>query len=83
MSDFTIESCSTCSARIIWAITVKAKRMPVNAEPEPGGNVALDFRPGMEPLARVLSVTRQFGVKNLRMSHFVTCPQAAQHRRRT
>lgn len=66
MSDFTIDSCSTCSAQIIWAITAKAKRMPVNAEPEPGGNVALDFRPGMDPLARVLNVTQQFGVKNLK-----------------
>jgi len=82
MSEFTIASCESCHKPVIWAVTVKAKRMPVNAEPEPDGNVALDFRPGMDPLARILTVTRQFGVKNLRKSHFADCPQAAKWRRR-
>ena len=82
MSEFIVTDCSTRHAPIIWAITTKAKRMPVNAEPETGGNVALDFRAGMDPLARVLSVTAQFGVKGLRKSHFVDCPQADKWRRK-
>jgi hypothetical protein len=82
MSEFTLDSCSSCHQPIIWAITTKAKRMPIDAEPQPDGNVALDFRAGMDPLARVLTVTQQFGLKNLRKSHFATCPQADKWRRR-
>lgn len=82
MSDFTLDSCSSCHKPIIWAVTTRAKAMPINAEPETDGNIALDFRPGMDPLARVLNTTQQFGRKNLRKSHFATCPQADKWRKR-
>lgn len=78
---FRIESCRSCYRPIIWAITERAKRMPVDPEPTKGGNIQLDWRPGgAAPLARVLPVAKQFGKTNLRKSHFATCPNAARHR---
>jgi hypothetical protein len=56
--------------------------MPVNAEPSPDGNIALDYRGDMVPLARVLSPAKQFGLKSLRTSHFATCKDAASWRTR-
>lgn len=83
VSDFEIDVCSSCRKPIIWCVTTRARQMPVNADPEPGGNIAVDPRPGLDPLARVLSVTAQFGRTNLRKSHFVDCPQADKWRRRS
>lgn len=77
-----VEECSSCHARIIWAVTRRALTMPVDAEPvAKGGNVSLEWRGSeLKPLARVLSVAQQFGRKQLWQSHFVTCPNAARHR---
>ncbi len=82
MGDFETARCDSCNAPIIWAVTKNAKSMPVDVEPVKGGNVQLDARGGATPLASVLSIAQQFGKANLRRSHFVTCPNAAQHRRR-
>jgi hypothetical protein len=76
--DFTRAECASCAAPIIWAVTAKAKRMPVNFEPGPAGNVVLEWRGGPVPLARVVSVPRD----GLRTSHFVTCKDAKSWRRR-
>lgn len=79
---YRIETCHSCYRPIIWAITERAKRMPVDAAPlAKGGNVELTWRPGgAAPLAKVLNVTQQFGKTDLRTSHFATCPNAARHR---
>ncbi len=82
MAEFVRDKCGSCQAEIIWAVTTRGKDMPVNADPAPGGNVALDYRPGQDPLARVLTTTQQFGRNNLRLSHFATCPQAPRWRKR-
>lgn len=80
--EFVRDECGSCRAEIIWAVTTRGKDMPVNFEPAPGGNIALDLRPGMAPLARVLTVAQQFGRTNLHLSHFVDCPQAPRWRKR-
>lgn len=78
-----VEQCSTCAAPIIWAVTERARPMPIDAQPTKGGNVLLRPRGSdMQPLAVLLPVAKQFGHTNLRTSHFATCPQANQHRRR-
>lgn len=79
-----VDTCSSCFQPIIWAVTVNAKNMPVDAEPPlSGGNVALEPRgAGMPPLAKVLTVTQQFGRANLRTSHFSRCPQGDRWRRK-
>lgn len=82
---YPTEPCRSCQRPVIWAITATNLRpMPVDPEPTQGGNVALEPRPdGQQPLARVISVAKQFGRRDLRTSHFATCPEAGQWRTRT
>jgi len=88
MSDHTepaydIANCRTCQAPIIWATSSGGKRMPVDAEPVPDGNVELTLQPGafVGPVAAVLTGPSLFE-KPLRTAHFTTCPDAEQWRRR-
>jgi hypothetical protein len=75
--------CRTCAAPILWARTTNGKNIPLDAEPVESGNVYLVAN-GRETTAIVMAageappagVTRRF------VSHFVTCAQAAEHRRR-
>jgi hypothetical protein len=82
-SEYPRETCRSCPALIIWAVTVNGKAMPVDAEPVDGGNVALRWTEG-KVYAEVLSVTRQATrVRGtLRMSHHATCPQGGAWRKR-
>lgn len=78
--------CKTCHAPIIWAVSLATeRRMPVDREPTPLGNVTLDYS-GTLPAASVLagialSSAREKGV-TLHLSHFVTCPDRDQHRKK-
>lgn len=78
-------ACRSCGASIIWAHTLTGKRMPVDAEPHQEGNLTvLDI--DTEPKAMVVpgdiaAMNRANGAPLWR-SHFVTCPQATQHRRK-
>lgn len=76
---FQVSACRSCGARIIWAETLTEKRMPVDAEPTPDGNVSLEPREGFAPLA---TVNAPLFAAGLRKSHFATCPNAGQHRKR-
>jgi hypothetical protein len=83
-------TCSSCGAKILWAITKNGKRMPLDAEPHPQGNIVIDDvlpPPPHTPSAAVLD-GHALGVAwaakvPVHFSHFVTCPNAAKHRRRT
>lgn len=83
MSDFERRACGSCDAPIIWASTVKGRPMPVDAEPDPDGNILLHARPGRGPLAEVVPAGQDglIAGEQLRLSHFATCPNADQHRR--
>jgi hypothetical protein len=82
MSDYPTEACRSCSAQVIWATTDKGKAMPVDAEPAEKGNVALSTNDKGRVIARVVPPHLAFGRKDLRLSHFVRCPQARQWRQR-
>lgn len=69
--------CSSCSAEIVWAQTVTGKLMPVDAEPSPRGNVVL-AQEGEKLVAFVSAAPVDGG----HLSHFSTCVNADQHRRR-
>ena len=75
------EECRSCGAEVVWTQTTKGKAMPVDAEPVSTGNVQLipQADPRESPLAVVVG-RRVEGPKYV--SHFVTCPQAAQHRKK-
>lgn len=84
MSEFLIEKCSTCQADIIWAIHERTlKPAPINAEPEPPGKGDLLLFASVAGKATysMIAVAKRFG-RRLRTSHYATCPQAGQHRRR-
>lgn len=78
-----VEHCRTkeCGKPIIWAETGTGKRMPVDADPVPGGNIALGLEAGVVK-ATVIKPHRAFGRRDLRMPHFATCPDGAAWRRR-
>lgn len=74
-----LTTCSTCGAPIFWRRTAAGKRMPIDADPAAGGNIILDadgvtcsVQPGLFAQAEG---------KPRYQSHFVTCPDSAQHRR--
>jgi len=68
--------CRACNAEIIWAVTDSGKRMPLDAEPaeRPTGVFALDT--SCDP-PHATSAAHQ----PVYLSHFVTCPNADQHRK--
>jgi hypothetical protein len=77
----TASLCRSCGAPILWVLTTHGKRMPLDAEPDPAGNVSLDQH-------RVATVHTGgslafLAVVNERwMPHHATCPQADQWRKR-
>ncbi|MEU5939392.1 hypothetical protein ABZ807_09395 [Micromonospora sp. NPDC047548] len=79
---YPTEQCRTCQAPIIWAVTDRDKDMPVDAQPSDKGNVALSVDDKGRVRARVVPAHLAFGRKDLRLSHFVGCPDAPKWRRR-
>lgn len=78
------DSCRTCNALIVWATTVKGKAIPIDAAAVPTGNVGLEQPndPREPPIAHVAPNIPADRVSSIRfVSHFVTCPQAALHRK--
>lgn len=95
-------SCSSCGAPMLWAVTERGKRMPVDAEPVESGKFLLSHRRVGDPpvavyqrgpdIAKLRAQHERrskdqgalFGEGPLRLftSHFATCPNADQHRKR-
>lgn len=73
-------ACRSCGAEIIWALTEKGKRMPVDPEPVPHGNLFLRKRENgaydVRPAGDLLLSERY-------VSHFSSCPAAATHRKKS
>lgn len=73
-------TCRSCAADILWAITDKGKRMPLDPDPVDDGNqyVYRDVDGVRRASAREpmrIPYTRH-------VSHFATCPMAGRHRGR-
>lgn len=72
------DHCGSCKAPVVWVITEKGKRMPLDKEPVPNGNIIVlnngiaHFLLKDEP---VKPETKRY------VSHFATCPNAGQHRK--
>lgn len=67
------DKCRSCGAPIIWGVTIRGKRIPIDAEPDPKGNMGLiDGRFAVVPS----------GFEGTRFSsHFASCPDAKSFRR--
>ena len=75
--------CRACRADIVFAGTVNGRPMPVDALPQPGGNVRLRDDDGFAR-AEVLGPLEQQLADDegepLHYSHFATCPDADEFR---
>lgn len=80
--NWTVSSCASCQAEIIWCVSVKGSRMPVDARPAADGNLSLTENGTAAPRATVLAVAKRFGRTNLHKSHFATCQDADSWRKR-
>lgn len=79
-----LADCRSCGAPVIWTVTERGKRMPVDAEPTPDGNIRLEQSTGGAPLTAVYlpSGTGSLLAAGERYtSHFATCEQAGEWRR--
>ena len=76
-----LAACRSCDAPIIWTVTTNGKRMPVDADPivAARGFRLDDEVEGEAPLA--IFTQTPAADERLFVSHFSTCPNAAQHRR--
>lgn len=72
-------NCRSCGAPIVWAHTVGGMRLPVDLALVAGGNVVLDRTPGV---GLVATYTKPDPAIARYLSHFATCPDAAEWRRR-
>lgn len=70
-------ACRSCGASIFWAMTESGKSMPIDQRPDPNGNIVLDEN----NVAAVMAPAEARGRRRF-TSHFATCPNANQHRRR-
>jgi hypothetical protein len=76
-----MSTCRSCGASILWAKTTTGKSMPIDTAPAADGNVILQSRQGLQPLAIVFGAGTAPPDNQARYtSHFATCSQAAKHR---
>jgi hypothetical protein len=73
------DRCRSCNAPIRWAQTEVGRAIPLDAEPVQGGNIELTTTTNRH--GAVVQVARIVEGGEWQ-SHFATCPNAAQHRRR-
>lgn len=80
--------CRTCGAPIVWAVLPSGRRMPVDRDPSPAGQIRLETdgetdgetdRRAVVLNAADASAARHAG-EALYLSHFATCPDADGHR---
>jgi hypothetical protein len=83
LDDRVITQCRSCHADIVWTITEKGKRMPIDAYPVDEGNIRfIPGRPAHSVVAphSLLDELDPADNGDRFLSHFVTCPHADQWR---
>lgn len=78
-----MSACSSCGAAILWSITPNGKRMPLDEEPVPHGNVIVHTERGQlraETLKK--DDERRESGEPLYLSHHATCPHGKSWRRK-
>lgn len=73
-----MSNCRTCGAAMLWALTKNGKRIPLDAEPNPAGNVELSRVGEGVPFATVhKGPPGMFDDWEAWMPHHATCPNWA------
>jgi len=83
------DTCKICGAAVLWATTKNGKTTPLDAEPAENGNLELvtmggklhAVPAGKQPLNSEPVLFCEPGAKRYR-SHFATCPEAGDWRKR-
>lgn len=77
--------CRSCGAPIVWVMIAKSgKKMPVDRDPVADGNIRLlatSHSDGTPLVAYVKRDDLETLPHERHVSHFATCPNAAEHRR--
>lgn len=72
------DACRACKAPIVWALTAKDRRIPLDPTPSATGNIVrTEEKPGVYRAAVVASGSQAA----LYTAHFVTCPSANRFRK--
>ena len=75
-----MSACRSCGAPIKWARTPKGRRIPLDPDPVPDGNIVL--RGGVAHVdGPAAGGFFDDGAGERYVSHFATCPNARSHRR--
>jgi hypothetical protein len=78
-----VEECRSCNKPVIFALTDKGKHMPLDAYPSPDGTLKLFRDESGEVRCTVVKPAHlQYGRRDLRKSHFASCPEAKKWRKR-
>ena len=73
--------CRSCGAGITWAKTAQGRSMPVDRDPVPDGNITLEDTDIGTSIATVHGPDDPIEGERY-VSHFATCPNANEHRRK-
>lgn len=78
--------CRSCGAPILWAFTEKGRRIPLDRNPVPDGNIEISDPTDGPITSRVVSgqgtLSPGLFPATRYKSHFATCEFAKRHRRR-
>lgn len=75
--------CRSCKALVLWVQwATSGKRMPIDVTPHLIGNVVVAFRRAENLMIAETFDPKRHDGRNRYISHFTTCPQATQHRRK-
>jgi hypothetical protein len=79
-----ISQCRSCDADIIWVVTEKGKKMPLDAEPHPEGTFRKErVDANGDRIVHFVTegIERADNNRPLYQSHFATCPERDHHRK--
>jgi hypothetical protein len=75
--------CRSCKRLVLWVQWAKSgKRMPVDVTPHPIGNVVVAFRRAANLMIAETYDPNLHEKRNRYISHFTTCPQKAEWRKK-
>jgi hypothetical protein len=75
-----VSACRSCGAPILWAVTPGGRRIPLDADPDDAGNIALDTS-SLKAVAVFVADADGTDTRPRYRSHFASCPQAEGWRR--
>lgn len=72
-------NCQACGAPMLWTVTHRGERMPVDPDPRADGNIVIEL--GDDGVARSRPRDPLLDAGPFHASHFSTCPEAPRFRK--